>query len=106
MRFLLVAAASPVAGFVLFAATAVSSPVGRSPKGNGLIAFTRTLSGGSLAVFVMNSDGTGVRRLTHSAGSDGAPAWSPDGKNIAFQSDRDGGIEIYTMKADGRGFGN
>ena len=29
------------------------------------------------------------------------PAWSPDGKKIIFQSDRDGDEEIYVMNIDG-----
>jgi Tol biopolymer transport system component len=33
--------------------------------------------------------------------SDGAPSWSPDGRKIAFVSDRDGNEEIYLMNADG-----
>ena len=32
---------------------------------------------------------------------DGSPAWSPDGKRIAFYSERDGNAEIYVMNADG-----
>src|SRR5262245_6015925 len=31
------------------------------------------------------------------------PAWSHDGKRIAFASDRDGGMDLYTMNADGSG---
>ena len=34
---------------------------------------------------------------------DGSPAWSPDGKRIAFYSERDGNAEIYVMNADGTG---
>jgi Tol biopolymer transport system component len=34
---------------------------------------------------------------------DGSPAWSPDGKRIAFYSERDGNAEIYAMNADGTG---
>jgi TolB protein len=29
------------------------------------------------------------------------PCWSPDGKQIAFQTSRDGNFEIYVMNADG-----
>ena len=32
-----------------------------------------------------------------------APAWSPDGRQIAFYSERDGNWEIYLMNADGSG---
>ena len=34
---------------------------------------------------------------------DGRPVWSPDGSRIAFESDRDGDGEIYTMNPDGSG---
>ena len=30
-----------------------------------------------------------------------APAWSPDGRRIAFASGRDGNFEIYVINADG-----
>lgn len=39
--------------------------------------------------------------LTKGEGSNHHPAISPDGKKIAFVSDRDGGNEIYTMDIDG-----
>ena len=39
-------------------------------------------------IYVMNADGSGTRRLTHNVGYDGEPAWSPDGRKIAFQSKR------------------
>ena len=66
-------------------------------------------------IYVMNADGSGTRRLTHNLGYDGAPAWSPDGRKIAFQSQRrsaiyggnggkgDSKAEIYVMNADGSG---
>ncbi len=54
-------------------------------------------------IYVMNADGSGQRRLTRNAASDFAPAWSPDGRKIAFVSRRDGNCEIYVMNADGSG---
>ena len=32
---------------------------------------------------------------------DSYPVWSPDGRQLAFQSARDGNLEIYVMNADG-----
>ena len=51
----------------------------------------------------MNADGTGVTQLTDNDGRDGFPAWSPNGKQIAFDSSRDGDLEIFVMNADGTG---
>jgi TolB protein len=39
--------------------------------------------------------------LTNNPETDAEPAWSPDGKQIAFMSYRDGNHEIYTMSATG-----
>src|SRR5678815_4106541 len=36
-----------------------------------------------------------VRQLTFSAKSDGSPRWAPDGRSIAFLSDRDGASQLY-----------
>ena len=52
-------------------------------------------------IYVINSNGTGTIRLTSEAGADINPAWSPDGRRIAFASDRAGNREIYVMNADG-----
>jgi TolB protein len=49
----------------------------------------------------MNADGSGQRNLTQNAAKDYAPAWSPDGRQIVFASDRDGRSGIYVMDADG-----
>jgi Tol biopolymer transport system component len=55
----------------------------------------------AMDIYVMNADGADPRNLTDSTTSDSWPAWSPDGRHIAFQSDRDGNQEIYVMEADG-----
>lgn len=56
-------------------------------------------------VFVMRSDGSGVKKLTDSKGVSGDAAWSPSGSSIAFDADRGnraGLSAIYVMHADGR----
>jgi Tol biopolymer transport system component len=39
--------------------------------------------------------------LTNSSAFDGSPVWSPDGRQILFDSERDGNWEIYVVNADG-----
>ena len=53
-------------------------------------------------IFVINADGSGLTRITYHGAEDRQPAWSPDGKTIAFVSNRDGGYaSIFTMTAGG-----
>jgi TolB protein len=52
----------------------------------------------------MNADGSDQHPLTGTRSGDsgdGDPAWSPDGRKIAFDSDRSGKSRIYLMNADG-----
>jgi Tol biopolymer transport system component len=50
-------------------------------------------------IWVMDADGTDQTLLTSK--DDAEPAWSPDGRKIAFHSFRDGDAEIFVMNADG-----
>ena len=50
---------------------------------------------------VREAKGYTVTQLTFEPSYDGEPAWSPDGNEIAFVSDRDGNYEIYVMDANG-----
>ena len=54
----------------------------------------------------MNPDGSGQRRLTRNTAGD-TPAWSPDGRRIAFAGGTfaSGNVEVYVMNADGSGQG-
>lgn len=49
-----------------------------SPDGSE-ITFDRDLGGVNFEIYLMNADGTGVRRLTNDPADDFAPAWSPAG---------------------------
>jgi TolB protein len=46
----------------------------------------------------MNADGGGVRRLTSHPGYEGAPRFSPDGRFVVFEGERDGRPEIYRVE--------
>lgn len=54
-------------------------------------------------IYVVNADGTGLRRLTQHPAVDRDPAWSPDGQYIAFVSYRGGKNGIYVVRVDGTG---
>jgi len=53
-------------------------------------------------VFAVAPDSGDARNLSRSPGSeDRYPCWSPDGKRVAFISDRSGTPNLYVMDADG-----
>lgn len=70
-----------------------------SPDGTK-IAFMSNRDGNS-ELYVMNRDGSNVRRLTNHPANDVTPTWSPTGQQIAFTSDRAGNPNIWIMNADG-----
>jgi TolB protein len=58
---------------------------------------------GNIELYVVNRDGSNLRRLTNHPAADTVPTWAPSGSQIAFVSDRTGAPQIYTIDADGLG---
>lgn len=80
-----------------------ASVTGVQPPDTRVIAFSSdSNSVGGMSIFVMHADGSQKLRLTASGAFDQFPTWSPDGRMIAFDSDRADGItSIWAMDADG-----
>jgi len=81
-----------------------------SPHGT-TIAFTRWQPSGEsplifcrlAGIFLMDADGTDVRRLTDRSLLPWGPAWSPDGTHIAFFNQPGGPGALYVVNVDGSG---
>lgn len=85
---------------------------GAFPGRNGEIVFSSLRPGnGNYQLYLMRRDGTRQRRITRGRGDKRFPKWSPDGKWIAYMSDRSkrSGKKayeidvIYVVRADGTG---
>jgi hypothetical protein len=105
----------PGAVALLGFAALVAIPGHRSPAGchasaraidiaSAQVAFTcygQSVGGtGNGDVFVA-APNEGTEGLTRGWAFDGDPAWSPEGSQVAFDTTRDGNLEIYVMGADG-----
>jgi hypothetical protein len=75
----------------------VSSAGATTPGQNGRIAFAASATS---ELYSVNADGSALRRLTWTTQAEQAPAWSPDGTRIAYESLLDG-QHIWVMNADG-----
>ncbi len=87
-----------------------------SPDGTSFVAFAAD-SNGKLGIYSVGVDGQNLKLLLALPDSDRSltlnadnffsrdlvwPRWSPDGKQIAFASSKDGAMSLYIMDADGQ----
>lgn len=93
------------------AAVLLVTGCGSSPSPRPDIAFVSSRDG-AYQLYGMNADGSRQKRLTHEQGDPSTPrglffqvepAWSPNGRLIAFASRRDGASHIFVMRVDGSG---
>ena len=72
-----------------------------SPLGDRIAYVSNEVDGDE--IWIIHPDGTDARRLTKNTWEwDKRPSWSPDGKQIVFWSNREGGRQqIFRMNADG-----
>ena len=68
-----------------------------SPDGSQVV--LQSYQGGTFHIWVMRPDGTGLRQLTTGHGDDREPRFSPNGKTVAFSSDRafKGSYDVWTV---------
>jgi len=73
----------------------------RSPDGERYVARWPRLTQEDIAIF--DKDGSNWRALTDDKFQDRRPRWFPDGRRVAFSSDRSGVNQIWSINADGTG---
>lgn len=90
-------------------ATAVDTATSRAvvdaawaPNGVRLAWSARDRASGQQDVYVANADGTEMWNASADPGEDHDPAWAPDGRRVAFTSDRSGGSDIYAVEVETR----
>jgi Tol biopolymer transport system component len=87
---------------LLLLPAAVAAPVPRAGKPQLVVVTTDAESGKSQLVLV-DDDGKNPKPLTDAAGNASFPAWSPDGKKLAYVRHKGGGkAEVVVADADGK----
>ena len=84
--------------------TAASEPCKPLPDlPRGRIAYTQTRQDDSTALYLMKPDGTDRRCLVDTDGPDSYPAWSPDGRLLAFVGGAGSVDQVFVIRGDGTG---
>lgn len=56
---------------------------------------------GRTDLWLVGTDGTGLRQLTSAPEADSDPRWSPDGRSLLFLSGRSGSSQVWAIAPDG-----
>jgi len=93
---------------VVLAVVLVPAVVGTQPNARDTRLLAQPATNGTHVAFVYADDlwvaridGTDVRRLTTDDGIETNPAFSPDGKLVAFNAQYDGNVDVYLVSIDG-----
>lgn len=93
---------------ILSAALLAASLASQAQQGPLWMRYPAISPDGSTIAFAYNGDlycvpanGGEARQLTTHAAYDSQPIWSPDGKKIAFTSNREGSLDVYVISAKG-----
>lgn len=91
----LLAAASVVGATLVSPAPAEAAPIAPTA---GDIAFV-SAAGGDSEIYLVRPDGSGLVNLTNDPAADSSPVWSPDGRDLAFVSDRTGNWMLHVLSS-------
>ena len=98
----------PLSAILLFPISLLAATLPAQPTEAGWLRYPAIAPDGRSLVFTYRGDlwrvdvaGGPARPLTQHVAHDAMPVWSPDGRQIAFASDRHGNYDIYVMPADG-----
>ncbi len=76
-----------------------------SPDGNWIAFSLQTVdlatNGSHKEIYIVRPDGSGLQKFTQSEKNSWAPQWAPDGKQLAFLSNRSGTTQIYLQPING-----
>jgi TolB protein len=95
---------------ICLAAAIATAGCGEPPRGATAIEASSSFRGslafqsdrdGNWEIYIVEADGTNLKRLTNHPTADLQPAWSPDGRFLAFSSERTGAGDIYLLDVEG-----